>query len=305
VVLADGRRLAGDLFVDCSGFRSLLLGQALGVPFEDWSHWLPCDRAWAVPCASNRLYEPFTRSIADEGGWRWRIPLQHRTGNGHVYASGAVSDQAALEALLAGLDGEPLAEPRQLTFRAGHRRRFWAGNCVALGLASGFIEPLESTSIQLIEKGIGLLIELFPTNGPDPVLAAEYDRAMVASFENIRDFVSLHYRLSRRDGDFWRAMRAMPIPDSLAEQIALFAETGQVSIRDHGSFAEPSWVSILLGLGLVPRHHHPLADDQPADAVARHFAGGAATIERMVGAMTTHRAFLSRVIGRDVATVPA
>ena len=303
--LEDGREVAGDLFVDCSGFRSLLLGEALGTPFVDWSHWLPCDRALAVPCASDRRFDPFTRSTAGPGGWRWRIPLQHRTGNGHVYASGAISDDEAMAQLLAGLEGEPLAEPRRLFFRAGHRRRFWQRNCVALGLASGFVEPLESTSIQLIEKGIGLLVELFPTTGPDPLLAEAYDRAMIASFEGIRDFILLHYRLSRREGPFWDAMRAMPIPDSLAEQIALFAEAGLVSIRDHQGFAEPSWVSMLLGLGCTPRHPHPLADREPVAAVAQHFARGRAAIAQLVRAMPTHAAFLSRLIGRDVATVTA
>jgi tryptophan halogenase len=294
--LDDGRTIEGDLFIDCSGFRSLLLGDALSVPFEDWSHWLPTDRAWAVPCAGGQVIEPYTRSTADVAGWRWRIPLQHRVGNGHVYASAFQDDQTALDTLMANLDGEALGEPRQLRFRAGHRRRFWVGNCIAIGLSSGFLEPLESTSINLIERAIGLVVQLFPTRGPDPVLAEEFDREMTRSFASIRDFIILHYRLGRRPERFWQAMREQPIPTSLAEQIALFEATGEIAIRDPESFAEPSWAAILFGLGATPRSHHPLATRPAPEAVKAHLKRGRALIGRHVSEMPFHRDFVNGLV---------
>ncbi|WBO21548.1 tryptophan halogenase family protein [Sphingomonas abietis] len=299
--LDDDRSIAGDLFVDCSGFRSLLLGGALDVPFEDWSHWLPADRAWAVPCAGTDAIEPYTRSMACTAGWRWRIPLQHRIGNGHVYASAFQDDQAALDALIDGLDGPPLAEPRHLRFRAGHRRRFWAGNCIAIGLSSGFLEPLESTSINLIERGISLLAQLFPTAGLDDVLAREYDRHMINAFAGIRDFVILHYRLGRRTEPFWQAMRAQPMPDSLADQIALFEASGEIAIRDPESFGEPSWAAILFGLGATPRAYHPLADREPADAIERHLARGRTLIAGHVATMPPHRQFIDALAAQPIS----
>jgi len=295
--LEGERSVGGDLFVDCSGFRSLLLGQTLGVPFEDWSHWLPTDRVWAVPCAGTDTIEPYTRSTAGTAGWRWRIPLQHRIGNGHVYASAFEDDQGALDALMRNLDGEALAEPRQLRFKAGHRRHFWVGNCVSIGLSGGFLEPLESTSINLIERGISQFVQLFPFGGLHPVLADEYDRTMINAFAGIRDFIILHYRLGRRTEPFWRAMRDQPIPDSLAEQIALFEQTGEISIRDPESFAEPSWAAILFGLGARATTFHPQADCEPRDAIERHLARGRDLITQHVGQMPPHRRFIERLLG--------
>jgi len=297
VRLDDGRTIAGDLFIDCSGFRALLIGGALGAAFEDWSHWLPTDRAWVVPCAGGGEITPFTRATATTAGWRWRIPLQHRIGNGQVYASGFQDDEAALSNLLAGLEGAPFAEPRLLRFRAGHRRRFWSGNCVAIGLSGGFLEPLESTSIHLIERGIGFLIERFPSTGFDPALARDYDRLMTQAFASIRDFIILHYRLNRRTEPFWRMMRDQPIPDALAHQIELFVETGEIAINDPRSFAAPSWAAILFGMGLVPRHYHPLADREPREAVAAHLGRGCRMIADLVAAMPSHRRFVSRFAG--------
>ncbi len=294
--LEEDRSIDGDLFVDCSGFRSLLLGQKLSVPFEDWSRWLPADRAWAVPCAGRDTIEPYTRSTAGTAGWRWRIPLQHRIGNGHVYASAFQDDQGALDALMQGLDGEALAEPRQLRFKAGHRQRFWVGNCVAIGLSGGFLEPLESTSINLIERGISQLVQLFPSGGLNPVLAEEYDRYMVNAFAGIRDFVILHYRLGRRTEPFWQAMREQPIPDSLAEQIELFEATGEIPIRDPESFGEPSWAAILFGLGARASAHHPLADCEPREAIERHLARGRDLIAQHAGRMPPHRRFIEHMV---------
>jgi len=301
LLLEDERSVEGDLFIDCSGFRSLLLGQTLGVPFDDWSHWLPADRAWAVPCAGTDAIEPYTRSTAGAAGWRWRIPLQHRVGNGHVYASAFQDDQTAVDTLMAHLDGEALAEPRQLRFKAGHRQRFWVGNCVSIGLSGGFLEPLESTSINLIERGISLLVQLFPFAGLDPVLADEYDRSMIHAFAGIRDFIILHYRLGQRTEPFWRAMRDQPIPDSLAEQIDLFGQTGEISIRDPESFGEPSWAAILFGLGAKPAAHHPAADAEPRDAIERHLARGRDLITQHVEAMPHHRRFIEAWLGEAEA----
>ena len=215
LTLADGRSLDADLFIDCTGFRGLIT-EALDTGYEDWTRWLPCDRALAVPCARVADPEPFTRSTARPAGWQWRIPLQHRIGNGQVYCSAAISDDAVHASLMANLDGAPEAEPRQLRFTTGRRRKAWNRNCIALGLASGFLEPLESTSIHLIQTGISRLLSWFPDRNFDPLLAAEYNRLVDAEMESIRDFLVLHYRANQRDEPFWRRCHAMAIPDTLA-----------------------------------------------------------------------------------------
>lgn len=261
LVLDGGVEVRGDLFIDCSGFIGLLIERALKVGLEDWSHWLPCDRALAVACTPGGSRAPVTRATARRAGWQWRIPLQHRTGNGHVFCSRFMSEDEAAAILLANLDGEALGVPRLLKFAAGRRRKAWSRNCVALGLSSGFVEPLESTSIHMVESGIGRLIELFPARGFEPRLEDEYNRLMQRQFESIRDFLILHYWAAQADGGaFWRERREAPIPDSLRDQIELFLASGQVSIRDSGSFAEPSWVSLYFGNRLWPRRHDPLAD---------------------------------------------
>ncbi len=260
VLLEDGRAVGGDLFIDCSGFSALLIEQALRTGFEDWSKWLPCDRALAVPCARASEPAPFTRSTAHRAGWQWWIPLQHRTGNGHVFCSSYIGEDEAATTLLANLDGEALGGPKLIKFTAGRRREAWKRNCVALGLAGGFLEPLESTSIHLIESGIGRLIELFPDQGFEPKLAEEYNRLMIRSYESIRDFIILHYHASAHEGAFWDYCRNMPIPEGLRHQIELFKAAGVVALHDRGSFAEASWVSIYLGLGVLPRRHDPMAD---------------------------------------------
>jgi tryptophan 7-halogenase len=260
VVLEGGRSVSGDLFIDCSGFAALLIERALHAGFEDWSKWLPCDRALAVPSARVGEPAPFTCSIAHRAGWQWRIPLQHRTGNGHVFCSGFIGEDEAAGTLLTNLDGEALAAPRLLKFTAGRRREMWKRNCVALGLASGFLEPLESTSIHLVETGIGRLIELFPERGFEPRLAEEYNRLMTRSYESIRDYIILHYHASGGEGELWRHCRSMPIPERLRHQIELFAARGAVALYDKGAFGESSWVSIYFGLGVFPRGHDPMAD---------------------------------------------
>jgi tryptophan 7-halogenase len=267
--LDDERRVRGDLFIDCSGFRSLLLGQTLGVPFEDWTHWLPCDRAVAVPSARTEPLLPYTRSTAHPAGWQWRIPLQHRTGNGHVYCSAHMADDEAERILLEGLDGQPIAEPRLLKFAAGRRARSWEKNVVAVGLSAGFLEPLESTSIHLIQHAVQKLLGLFPDRGISPLEQEEFNRAMVASYEPVRDFIILHYHATERTGPFWDHVRQMAVPDSLAHKIELFREHGHVFRYNNELFDVPSWVAVLFGQQVMPKSYDPLVDGM-GDAQVLH-----------------------------------
>ncbi|MFG6429700.1 tryptophan halogenase family protein [Roseateles sp. LYH14W] len=295
VTLADGRRIEGDLFIDCSGFRALLIEGVCKAGYHDWSHWLPCDSAQAVPCARVEPLTPYTTSTARSAGWQWRIPLQHRTGNGHVYCSGYTSDEEAGQVLMRNLDGAAQADPRQLRFKTGMRRKAWDRNVVAIGLSSGFLEPLESTSIQLIMDGIGRLIELLPDRRCDAQLAAEYNRRMTRQYESIRDFIVLHYKLTTRDdSEFWRYCAAMPIPDDLTHQIEIFRRSGRVAILDPDSFAEPSWVSLFLGLGLWPERHDPLLAQIDEQVLRGHFAQLRTAIAKTVDAMPDHGAFINR-----------
>lgn len=298
LTLEDGRRIEGDLFIDCSGFRSLLLGQALGVAHEDWSHWLPCDRAMAVPCAhadAERI-DPYTRATAEPAGWRWRIPLQHRVGNGYVYSSAQLSDDRAAEVLMSRLEGAPQAEPRPLRFTPGRRIRAWEKNCVALGLASGFLEPLESTSIHLIQAGITRLLGLFPGEGFDALEIDEYNRLTHEQIEQVRDFVILHYKLNGRLGEpMWDGCRTMEVPDSLRRRLDLFARRGRLFRRDDELFGESSWLAVLIGQGLIPDEVEPLAMGLPADAAARALAQMAEQIQAAAQAMPPHAQVLKRL----------
>lgn len=256
-----GDRLAGDLFVDCSGFRALLIEGAMGSAFDDWSHWLPCDRAVAVPCGRVAETTPYTRSTARAAGWQWRIPLQHRTGNGYVYASRHASDDEAVATLLANLDGEALAEPRVLRFTAGTRRRAWIGNVVAIGLSSGFLEPLESTSIHLIQSGIAKLLSLFPDRDCDPALPARYNALLNADMDGIRDFLILHYHANEgHQQPLWRQARAMPLPDSLVEREAGYRRSGRLMLNPEELFRDASWIAVLNGQGIVAEDYNPVAD---------------------------------------------
>jgi len=296
--LRDGRRIEGDFFIDCSGFRALLIDGAMHSPYEDWSHWLPCDRALAVPCARTEPMTPFTTSTAHGAGWQWRIPLQHRTGNGLVYCSAHLDDEAAAELLLTNLDGPALAEPRPQRFVTGRRKQAWVRNVVAIGLSSGFLEPLESTSIQLIMDGVSRLTALMPDRDVAPALADEFNRQMAYRYESVRDFIILHYKLSERsDSAFWRQCAAMRIPDGLAHQIQLFRDTGRVAILEPEGFGESSWVSLLLGLGVVPLRLDPYVDLVDPHVVRRHLHGVHDAIRRTVQAMPTHDEFLARASG--------
>jgi len=291
--LRDGRRIEGDLFIDCSGFRGLLIEDTLHAGYDDWSDQLPCNSALAVPCASAPRLTPYTRSTAKEAGWIWRIPLQHRTGNGHVYSNAFTSDERARDTLLQGLDGAALDEPRQLRFVTGRRRKSWIKNCVAIGLAAGFVEPLESTSINLIETAVGKLVELFPDRDFRPELADEFNRVMSMRYESVRDFIMLHYKLTARDdSEFWRYCAAMPIPDSLRHQIELFRETGRVTILDRDGFAEPSFVAMMTGLGVLPKRYDPMADGDDLRQVHGHFAALRDMIAAAVAKMPDHDTFV-------------
>ncbi len=259
VTLKDGRVLAGDLFLDCSGFRGLLIEGALNTGYEDWTHWLPCDRALAVPCVKSANFTPYTTSTAREAGWQWRIPLQHRTGNGYVFSSAHISEDAAREVLLANLDGKALAEPRLLRFATGRRKASWNRNVVAIGLASGFMEPLESTSLHLVQANIAKLIALFPTRDFDPLVTAEFNRATANETERIRDFLILHYHLTRREEPLWRACAAMDIPDTLKLKIEHFRRYGRLIQHDFDLFGAASWTAVHIGQGNIPAAIDPVA----------------------------------------------
>ena len=304
VQLADGREVTGDVFIDCSGMRALLIGDACGVGFEDWSHWLPCDRAQAVPCESVADITPYTRSTARAAGWQWRIPLQHRIGNGHVYSSAHIGDDEAGEALLANLDGRALADPRPIRFRPGKRDRSWDKNVIAVGLASGFLEPLESTSIHLIQTAILRLIALFPTRHFDPADIEEYNRQADFEYADVRDFIIAHYKVTdREDTPFWAYVKHMPIPDSLNERLELFRSSGR--FFQHGKaelFREESWVQVLIGQGLAMQYD-PMVDMVP-DAEARGFLKD---IEEVIAdtaaGMPHHKDYVARYCASEIAAV--
>ncbi|OYY76048.1 MAG: tryptophan halogenase [Sphingomonas sp. 28-62-20] len=294
VTLAGGARISGDLFIDCSGFRGLVIEQALASGYEDWSHWLPCDRALAVPSARTAPLTPFTRSTARDAGWQWQIPLQHRTGNGHVYCSAFMADEEAAQQLLSKLDGKPLADPRPLRFATGKRRQMWVKNCVALGLAAGFMEPLESTSIHLIQSGIARLLQLFPAAGFDSADIAEFNRQADFEWASIRDFLILHYHANARDGAFWAACRDMTIPDSLAHKLALFKANGRIFREHEELFTELGWVQVLIGQGIDPAGYHPLADQLSRQELAEFMTLARQHTDRVVVALPDHAAFIAR-----------
>ena len=294
LALASGERIEGDIFLDCTGFRALLIGEALGVGYESWTHWLPCDRAWAVPTENAGPPKPYTRAIAREAGWQWRIPLQHRTGNGLVYSSTHWSDDAAREALLANLEGEPLADPRPLRFTAGRRREAWSGNVIAIGLASGFLEPLESTSIHLIQAAIARLLKLLPGARVDPAERREYNRQTDFEIERIRDFIILHYLANARDEPFWRERRDTPLPDTLAAKLDLWRGKGQI-VREHEElFTEVGWLQVLAGQGVATAGWHPLADAIPEKDLREFLETIEALYRREVAQWPTHAEFIAR-----------
>ena len=293
--LEAGNIVDGQLFVDCSGFRSLLLGEALGVPFSDWSRWLPCNGAVAVPCTLGGRNEPLTRSTARPAGWQWRIPLQHRLGNGHVFSSGHMERDDATDMLLANLDGQPLAEPNQLFFKTGHRARAWEKNVVALGLAAGFLEPLESTSIHLVQSGIARLMSLFPDCGFSPVEIARFNDETEREYSDIRDFLVLHYRATERDdSEFWRYCRNLDPPDGLKEKLEMFASSGRIFRENNELFTEASWLAVMLGQGVFPERYHPAARLLDDEETLRRLAHIRGVISQTVAQLPTQDQFLQQ-----------
>lgn len=294
LVMQDGRRVEGELFIDCSGFRGLLIEQTLQTGYEDWTHWLPCDRAIAVPCASTRPFTPYTRSTAHAAGWQWRIPLQHRTGNGHVFSSRHISEDEATAVLLSHLDGEQLAEPRTLRFVTGMRRLGWNRNVVAVGLASGFLEPLESTSIHLIQSAIARLIDFFPSTGFSQVDIDEYNRQFRFEFERVRDFIILHYHLNQRtDTPFWTACREMAIPETLQAKLRLFRTHGRIVRENNELFSEVAWLQVMHGQHLEPEGYHPLVDSLDETEISKYLEGVHDLIGRCADVMPDHAEFIA------------
>jgi tryptophan halogenase len=296
--LDDGTSVEADLFIDCSGFRGLLIEQALNTGYEDWSAWLPCDRAVAVPCENAGSLTPFTRSTAREAGWQWRIPLQHRIGNGYVYCSRYISDDEAAGKLLGNLDGTALAEPRFLSFTTGRRKKLWNKNCIALGLASGFLEPLESTSIHMIQSGVTQLAAIFPDRTFNAFDIAEYNRLQIDEYDKVRDFIILHYKATaREDTPLWRYCQQMSIPEALQYRIDVFRNSGRVSFHDRELFVEPNWLSVFIGQGIWPSRYDPLADMQSLESIKDQLQRLRTLIRQTAEAMPAHGDFIASVVG--------
>jgi tryptophan 7-halogenase len=307
VRLDSGDVLKGSLYIDCSGFHRLLIEKSLQSGFVDWRHWLLCDRAVALPCAAANPdhLEPYTRSRALDAGWTWRIPLQNRVGNGYVYSSDHISDEQALAALRDQLEGPALGEPNLVRFRAGHVKRFWIGNCVAIGLSTGFLEPLESTSISLIQMGIDKLLHLWPdeptTRDQLAPLAAEYNRLSILEFERIRDFIILHYSANgRQSGELWRYCREMELPETLRRKIALYRTRGLIQQFDSESFHDPSWLCMYGNLGIEAGSWDALTNLLPLPDLVEVTRRVRGDISRMAGEATPHREFL-KLAGANAA----
>ena len=302
LVLDGGRRIEGDLFLDCTGFRALLIEGALHVNFDDWTHWLPCDAAIAVQTASVRPAIPYTRAIAHDAGWQWRIPLQHRQGNGIVYCSRYLTVDEALDRLLNSVEGDRLTDPNRLRFTTGTRRKQWHRNCIAIGLSGGFLEPLESTSIHLIQRAVLRLIRMLPLGQVSERDVAEFNDQQQTDTEQVRDFLILHYKATeRRDSAFWRQCAAMEIPETLAQKIELFRETGRVFRKNEELFAENSWVQVMMGQGIVPQSYHPVATKLSAEELDGLLAGLREAAAKTVAGLPEHHAYVARYCGAQDA----
>jgi tryptophan 7-halogenase len=295
VILKNGEIIEGELFIDCSGFRSLLLGHTLGVEYEDWSAMLPCDRAVAVPCERVEPLLPYTRSTARSAGWQWRIPLQHRTGNGHVFSSQYMSVDEATSILLSNLDAPAMAEPREIKFTAGRRKKIWHKNCVAIGLSSGFLEPLESTSLHLIQMGIGILISLFPDKNFQADFIDRYNEKMQQTLLGIRDFIVLHYWVTRRDdSEFWRYCRNMEVPKTLHRKVNMYRHGGHLERENLELFTEPSWLAVMHGQGIENISYHNSVDAMPDELIRQKLDAMRLNVKNSVGEMPSHDDFVKR-----------
>jgi tryptophan halogenase len=295
VTLKDGQVVEGDFFIDCSGFRGLLIEQALKTGYEDWTHWLPCDRAWAVQSEQPAPPLPYTKATAHSAGWQWRVPLQHRLGNGHVFSSQYMSDDEALNILLDNLDGKPTIEPRLLRFVTGHRKKFWNKNVVAIGLSSGFMEPLESTSIHLIHSTLSKLMHIFSLEGVQPEQEKIFNRLAIKEFARIRDFLILHYNATARDdSEFWNYCRTMDVPESLTEKIELFRWNGQFFREEDELFTSTSWAAVMLGQGIQPGSYSPLVDALDQEKLLKEVGEMEKSIKYLVHHMPTHAEFLQK-----------
>jgi tryptophan halogenase len=285
--------IEGDLFIDCSGFSGLLINKTLGTEYEDWTEFLPCDSAVAVQTKSVEEPIPYTRSIARDAGWQWRIPLQHRVGNGMVFCSKYLSDDQAMQTLLDNVEGEVLTKPRVIKFTTGQRQQHWNKNCVAIGLAAGFLEPLESTSIHLIQRGILRLLQLFPTQGINQSDMDEFNTQMREEFLFVRDFIVLHYHVTEReDTPFWRQCKVMKIPETLQHRIDLFKESGRIFQKDNDVFAENSWSQVMLGQGLMPEEFHPIVNMMTDEELERFLTSIKASVNNMVDQLPSHQQFI-------------
>lgn len=295
VSTSEGAIIEGDLFIDCSGFKSILLSEKLGVKFSDWSRWLPCDRAIAIPCESREQPAPYTRSLARTAGWQWRIPLQHRVGNGAVYCSDYITDEEALAQLERQLEGPALASPRHLRFKAGMRNELWSHNVVSLGLASGFLEPLESTSIYLVQKTLSSLLSSFPSRATVAAIRSAFNAEQSVHWEHLRDFIILHYALNGRHGQpFWDACRDMSLPSSLAAKIETFKSTGRLDGNSGDFFRASSWLALFAGLGVVPEYYHPAVDDFGEEELADELKSMSTAMAEAAGNAPSHIDFIAK-----------
>jgi len=293
--LDNGQTVQGDFFIDCSGFAGLLIDKTLNTGFQEWSQWLPCDRAVAVQTRSVSPPIPYTRSIAQACGWQWRIPLQSRVGNGLVYSSDYLSDDQATSLLLTNIQGDTLIEPRVIPFKTGQRHFHWKKNVVALGLAAGFLEPLESTSIHLIQRGIIRLMQMFPYGGINQPDQHEFNQQMSDEYEFIRDFIIMHYHITERtDTEFWRRNSAMSIPDSLQHRLSLFQESGRVFQAEGDVFGENSWTQVMLGQGLTPASYHPIVDMMSDHELRQFMRHQLQRVELVIKQLPDHNAFIAK-----------
>ena len=295
VTLESGERIEADLYIDCSGFRGLLIEDALKAGYENWTHWLPCDRAVAVPCERTGPLSSHTMTTAKQAGWQWRIPLQHRVGNGYVYCSEFISDAKAQDELLSGLEGKALANTLQLRFVTGRRKLSWSKNCVAIGLSAGFLEPLESTSIHLIHRGIAMLLKYFPDRNFKSADIDRYNKTFAFEYERIRDFLLLHYRTTERDDcEFWRYCRNLPLSDSLNERIELFRSYGRILREDNELFPVQSWLYVFLGQNIVPGRYDPMADTLDPQQVLTNLDNIRSVVRKCADAMPSHQDFIDQ-----------